>query len=61
MFPALNCIAGPGIPAIMLIEAILIWRPDMGSKGRKNEKKPKKQAEAKPAEKKSDKPEQKRK
>jgi hypothetical protein len=33
---------------------------DMGSKGRKNEKKPKKQAEAKSTAKKSDKPEPKK-
>jgi hypothetical protein len=38
-----------GIPAIMLIKANLIRRPDMGSKGRKNEKKPKKQVETKSA------------
>ena len=37
------------IPAIMLIKANLIRRPDMGSKGRKNEKKPKKQVETKSA------------
>ena len=44
-----GCIANAGIPAIMLIEANLIRRPGMGSKGRKNEKKPKKQAESKSA------------
>jgi hypothetical protein len=37
-----------GIPVIMLIEANLIRRSDMGSKGRKNDKKPKKAAPAKP-------------
>jgi hypothetical protein len=37
-----------GIPAIMLIVANLIWRSDMGSKGRKNDKKPKKAAPPKP-------------
>ena len=36
------------IPAIMLIEANLIWRSDMGSKGRKNDKKPKKAPPARP-------------
>jgi hypothetical protein len=49
MRPASGCIANAGIPAIMLIEANLIRRSDMGSKGRKNEKKPKKQAESKSA------------
>ena len=55
-----GCIANPDIPAIILIEANLIWRSDMGSKGRKNEKKPKKQAEAKSAAKTPDKTEQKK-
>jgi len=54
------CISNAGIPAIMLIEANLIWRSAMGSKGRKNEKKPKKQAEAKSAAKTPDKTEQKK-
>jgi hypothetical protein len=45
----------------MLIGANLIWRSDMGSKGRKNEKKPKKQAEAKSATRTPDKTEQKKK
>jgi hypothetical protein len=49
------------IPAIMLIEANLIRRSDMGSKGRKNVKKPKKQVEAKSAAKAPDKTEQKKK
>jgi len=54
------CIAGADIPAIMLIEANLIRRSDMGSKGRKNEKKPKKQAEAKSSAKTPGKTEQKK-
>jgi hypothetical protein len=37
------------IPVIMLIEANLIRRSDMGSKGRKNDKKPKKAPPARPA------------
>jgi len=44
----------------MLIEANLIGRADMGSKGRRNEKKPKKQVEAKSAAKTPDKTEQKK-
>jgi hypothetical protein len=44
----------------MLIEANLIGRSDMGSKGRRNEKKPKKQVEAKSAAKTPDKTEQKK-
>jgi hypothetical protein len=35
------------IPAIMALEENLPGRQNMGSKGRKNEKKPKKQAEVK--------------
>jgi len=46
----------------MLLEANLIVRQNMGSKGRKNEKKPKKQVEAKkPAGKSLDRTEQKKK
>jgi hypothetical protein len=45
----------------VIIEANLIGRSDMGSKGRRNEKKPKKQAEKKSAARTSDKTEQKKK
>jgi hypothetical protein len=38
-----------GIPVIMPVEAKLIRRSDMGSKGRKNDKKPKKTPPARPA------------
>ncbi len=48
------------LPAIMLMEANLIRRSDMGSKGRRNEKKPKKQVDAKSAAKTPDKTEQKK-
>jgi hypothetical protein len=44
----------------MLIETNLIRRSDMGSKGRRNEKKPKKQVEKKSAAKTPDKTEQKK-
>jgi hypothetical protein len=48
------------IPAIMLIEANSLRRSEMGSKGRRNEKKPKKKVEAKSAVKTPDKTEQKK-
>ena len=44
-----GCTVRADIPAIMLFKANLIRRPGMGSKGRKNEKKPKKQADSKSA------------
>ena len=55
-----GCLSTAAIPAIILIEANLLRRSDMGSKGRKNEKKPKKQADAKPAARTAEKTDQKK-